>query len=174
MKYCSSLLIMLVLVGCSGQQEDDIDQFIKGPVVGARGKVDPLPEVKQFVPYVFNADSTLPDPFAPRKANVEKSKEGKLQPDLKRPKEALEAFALENLKYVGTLRKGSVSQAMIGAPDGQVYQVKAGNYMGQNFGLITKITADEILIKEIVQDASGDWVERQVPIYPQEETQVEK
>ena len=75
MKYCSSLLIMLVLVGCSGQQEDDIDQFIKGPVVGARGKVDPLPEVKQFVPYVFNADSTLPDPFAPRKANVEKSKE---------------------------------------------------------------------------------------------------
>jgi type IV pilus assembly protein PilP len=32
--------------------------------------------------------------------------------------------------------------------------------MGQNFGLITKIDESEVTLKELVQDATGDWVER--------------
>jgi len=41
-----------------------------------------------------------------------------------------------------------------------VYRVKAGNYMGQNFGLVTGITESEVQLRELVQDASGDWTER--------------
>ena len=36
-----------------------------------------------------------------------------------------------------------------------------GNFIGQNFGVVTQITDSEIVLKEIVQDdLSGDWVER--------------
>jgi type IV pilus assembly protein PilP len=46
-------------------------------------------------------------------------------------------------------------------PDNGVQQVKVGNYVGQNFGMITNITDSEVVLKEIVQDElSGDWIER--------------
>lgn len=164
-----SFILTLVLAGCGAHEGDDIDRFIKDSDNITKGKVEPLPEVKQFVPYIFNAAGDLSDPFQLRKATSGKSdNQNKLQPDFKRLKEAMENFPLENLKYVGTLKKGRQNVALMKAPDGQVYQVMVGNYMGQNYGIITRITPDEILVKEVVQDLSGDWTERQVPIYPQE------
>jgi type IV pilus assembly protein PilP len=41
-----------------------------------------------------------------------------------------------------------------------LYRVKKGNYMGQNFGVITAIDEAQISLKELVQDSTGDWVER--------------
>ena len=39
-----------------------------------------------------------------------------------------------------------------------------GNYLGQNFGIITAITENQIDLKELVQDASGDWTERKIAL----------
>ena len=85
---------------------------------------------------------------------------GGLAPDLNRRKEPLEAFPLEQLKMVGTLSQGKDTFAIVRA-DKTLYRVKKGNYMGQNFGLITDVTEGEIKLKEIVQDSAGDWAERQ-------------
>jgi len=41
-----------------------------------------------------------------------------------------------------------------------LYRVRKGNYMGQNFGVITGIDEGSIKLKELVQDSSGEWVER--------------
>jgi type IV pilus assembly protein PilP len=79
---------------------------------------------------------------------------------LNRRKEPLEAFPLEQLKMVGTLSQGNDTYALVRA-DKTLYRVKKGNYMGQNFGLITDVTESEIKLKEIVQDSAGDWAERQ-------------
>jgi type IV pilus assembly protein PilQ len=49
-----------------------------------------------------------------------------------------------------------------------VYQAKLGGYIGQNFGLIVKISEAEVQIKETVQDAAGDWVEREAKLELQE------
>lgn len=162
-------LLTLGLSGCGPREADDIDQFVKDSENIPKGKVEPLPNVQQYVPYIFDVAGDLSDPFQPRKATSSKgNNQNKLQPDLKRPREALENFPLENLKYVGTLKKGKQMVALMNAPDGQVYQVRMGNYVGQNYGLIYKITSDEVLVKEVVQDLAGDWTEREVPIYPQE------
>ena len=75
-------------------------------------------------------------------------------------KEPLEAFPLEQLKMVGTLSQGKDVYALVRA-EKTLYRVKKGNYMGQNFGLITEVTENEIKLKEIVQDSAGDWAERQ-------------
>ena len=40
--------------------------------------------------------------------------------------------------------------------DAGLYRVRIGNYMGQNFGVITKISESEITLRELFQDAGGD------------------
>ena len=91
-----------------------------------------------------------------------------MKPDLDRRKEPLEAFPLESLKMVGVLQKDKMIHAIIQAGKA-VHQVKIGNYMGQNFGIITNITESEIQLRELVQDAVGDWVERTSSLQLQEQ-----
>ena len=83
-----------------------------------------------------------------------------LQPDMNRPREPLEAYPLESLKYVGVMTRKNTSYAII-LVDGALYQVRAGNYMGQNFGVVSKVTESQLSLKELVQDAAGDWIERE-------------
>jgi type IV pilus assembly protein PilP len=60
---------------------------------------------------------------------------------------------------VGTLERGPNTQALVKADNG-LFRVKVGGYLGQNFGLVTKITGGEVVLKELVQDGTGDWAER--------------
>ena len=84
----------------------------------------------------------------------------KLAPDLTRRKEPLEAFPLESLAMVGTLERDKTIFALVRTPERDVYQVRPGNYVGQNFGVVTGIAEGEVKLKELVQDGAGDWTER--------------
>lgn len=161
------IILALSLVACSADQNEDLKQFVKDSGNGLRGKVDPLPEIKPYEPFTYNAFD-LQDPFKPRKLQPAKGTGG-IQPDLNRPKEALEAYPLENLKMVGTLQKNKTIFAIIKTPDNNLYRVKAGNYIGQNFGVISKVTESDLNLKEIVQDSAGDWTERASTIQLQEQ-----
>ncbi len=155
------MLASLLLAGCGGQEFQDLRDFVKNTGEGMRGKIPPPPEVKQYEPFVYNNDANLPDPFKPRKPELLTSgRPGLNQPDLNRPKEALEEFPLESLKMVGYLYQNKVGYAVVRDPNGVLHRVKVGNYLGQNFGRIQKITETEVDIKEMVQDSSGDWSER--------------
>lgn len=154
------------LVACSGDKGDDLDKFMATAANDMGKNVEPLPEVLPYSPLQYNADGVLSDPFKARKAA---NKSGALQPNTNRPKEALEAYPLESLKYVGSLSKNKLTYALIKTPDNTVQQVKIGNYMGPNFGLVTKIDDTSISLKEITQDdLTGDWVERTTSINLQE------
>lgn len=157
----------LLLHGCSGNEEDDLDRWMKERKTQVKGKIEPLPELKKYVPFVYNADNSLPDPFKGKGA-LDSGKNGGWKPDLSRPKEPLEFFPLENLKFVGFLQQGKRSVGLIAAPDNSVYQVRVGNYMGQNFGLVTSVSRDELTVKEMLLDVTGEYVERRVTINPQE------
>jgi type IV pilus assembly protein PilP len=152
-------LISLLLAGCGGEEYQDLRDFVKNSGAGMRGKIEPPPEVKPYEYFAYNNDINLPDPFKPRKPD-KRSGGGINQPDMNRPKEALEEFPLENLKMVGYLYRNKVGYAVIRSTDGKLYRVKAGNYVGMNFGLIKEVTDREIIIKEMVQDSVGDWTER--------------
>jgi type IV pilus assembly protein PilP len=148
----------LALAGCGGESHQDLRAWMADQGKGARGRVDPLPQIKPYEPFTYNAFD-LPDPFKPRK--IEPSKGGsKLAPDLTRRREPLEAYPLESLNMVGTLTKGKSTYALVRTPDKDVYQVSQGNYLGQNFGVIVGINDAEVRLKELVQDGSGDWTER--------------
>lgn len=160
------LALCVALSACNGDQGDDLDKFMATAANDMGKNVDPLPEVLPYSPLQYNADGVLTDPFKARKAA---NKAGALQPNTNRPKEALEAYPLESLKYVGSLSKNKLTFALIKTPDNTIQQVKVGNYMGPNFGLVTKIDDTGIALKEITQDdLTGDWVERTTSINLQE------
>lgn len=164
--------LCLGLTAC-GDQNDDLRQFVKDAGKGLRSKVEPLPQVKLYTPFTYDAFD-IPDPFKPRKLKPS-SKGGGLQPDLDRPRELLENYPLENLKMVGSLEENSVAKkapvfyALIKTPDNNVYRVKVGNYLGQNFGKIVSITETEVKLKETVEDASGNWTEQETSMTLQEQ-----
>ncbi len=154
-----------LLISCGSTEGDDLDQFMNNASKDLQAKIDPIPEVKPYIPHIYNADGTLNDPFKARKAQAGKG----IRPDLNRPKGPLEAYPLESLKYVGMLSKEKFKYALIQTPDAGVQQVKVGNYVGQNFGIVTDINESSVTLKEIVQDeTSGDWVERMSSLNLQE------
>ena len=150
--------VVCVLAGCGGESHQDLRAWMAGQGANAKGKLDPLPQMKPYEPFAYNAFD-LPDPFKPRK--IEPNKGGsKLAPDLVRRKEPLEAYPLESLNMVGTLEKGKAVYALVRTPEREIYQVRQGNYLGQNYGVIVGVADGEIRLKELVQDGAGDWTER--------------
>jgi type IV pilus assembly protein PilP len=155
---CASLL----LAGCGGDEFQDLRDFVKNAGADMRGKVEPPPEIKPYEPFSYDNSTAIQDPFKPRKADLKNATHaGQNQPNLDRPKEELEEFPLESLKMVGYLQQGRIGYAVIRSSDGKLHRVKAGNYVGLNFGQIISITDTEMKIKEMAQDGAGDWSERE-------------
>lgn len=169
MRYLSPILMVpfLFLLGCGGEEHQDIKQWMTAEAKDLRGRVLPLPEIKPF-PIVSYDSNDLIDPFSPAKVIPEKRLGGGgLVPNFDRPKEPLEAHPLESLKMVGVVRKAGVMHALIQAGDNMIHQIKAGNHVGQNFGLVTAVTEADVRVTELVQDPSGqsaDWIERQASL----------
>lgn len=159
----------LLLGGCSGEEHSDLREFVKESDKMPGGRIPPLPEVKPYEPFAYNAYD-LTDPFKPRKIEPPKTTaKGGIQPDFNRQREALEAFPLENLAMVGTLQQKGQVFALVRAPDKGLYRVSSGNYLGQNFGRIVGITETDIKLKEIVQDSGGNWEEKDQALMLQEQ-----
>ena len=155
-----ALMIALAaaLAGCGGESHQDLRAWMAEQGKGARGRLEPLPQIKPYEPFAYNAFD-LPDPFKPRK--IEPNKGGsKLAPDLARRREPLESFPLESLTMVGTLEQNKAMFALVRTPERDVYQVRVGNYLGQDYGVVTAVTESDIRLKELVQDSAGDWTER--------------
>ena len=152
-----------LLTACTGEEFGDLKAELKDKTKDLRGRIEPLPVVKPYEPVPYKVfDQT--DPFSSAKIElVTKSASsggGGLKPDLNRPKEPLEAYPLESLKMVGVLQQKKANFALVKADTG-LYRVKVGNYLGQNFGVIITITDSQIQLRELIQDAVGDWTERQ-------------
>ena len=171
MKRVALLLAALALSACDGGEQRALKAELDDLTKDVRGKVQPLPVVKPYEPVPYTAYD-LPDPFGPAKIllaakGAGQGSGGGLKPDLNRPKEPLEAFPLETLKLVGTLERERQTFGLVKADVG-LYRVRIGNYLGQNFGVITKISASEVTLRELIQDAAGDWAERESTLLLQE------
>jgi len=157
----ASYLLCLSLVACGGSDIADLQEFVAKSGEGMRGKLPPTPEIIAYQPFSYDNPNGLPDPFKPRKRDLKSGGHGgPHQPNFDRHREMLEEFPLDSLKMIGSVLIHKVNYALVRAPDGKVHQVRAGNYLGQNFGLVLTVSDSEIKIREAIQDSNGDWSER--------------
>jgi type IV pilus assembly protein PilP len=163
---------LLSACGPSGQQE--LEQWMAELKATTKPVVKPLSEPKQFNPEPYVVQGVM-DPFNISKLTLAISRDSAqnasnaemIAEQRKRRKEPLEAFPLDAMVMVGSLSKELQPTALLKIGN-LIYQVKAGNYIGQNYGLITRITETEVELLEIVQDATGDWVKRTASLDLQE------
>lgn len=159
----------LALGACSQEQQElrgwmEEQRLQAAPVTE---KIEPPKKFSSFK-YVHEGD---PDPFSPAKlaVRVGEAPASSLRPDLTRRREALESFPLESISMVGHMGDRRGSFALLQA-DGKIYQARVGNHAGQQFGVITKVSETEVRLRELVQDAAGDWVVRETALQLQEST----
>ena len=153
-------------------QSMDLRAWMEEQATSMRGAVRPLPEIKPFSTVGYVA-SGLTEPFQLSRIEPVKAGRSDFRPDLDRRREPLEAYPLESLAMVGVLRQGRTVAALVMA-DRNLYQVKVGNYMGQNFGVVTEITDAEVKLRELVEDGNGDWVDRTSSLLLQERQEAGK
>jgi len=161
------LLLGIMLMACSDNGMSDLQNFIDEVKAEKQGRVEPLPEFKPFETFVYKS-AEIKDPFTSwetRVQNVARSgNESQIHPEEHRRKEVLEGFPLSALLMMGTLEYQEEIWGLIKAPDGIVYRVKEGNYLGQNHGKIKQIFRNQMALTEIVPDGLGGWEERQTSL----------
>jgi type IV pilus assembly protein PilP len=166
--YLILIIASVLLASCGGEQHSDLRAWVKEQDSLPRGRIPQLPEVKPYQAIEYAAFD-LTDPFKPRKIEPPKGtpQNSGIQPDANRRREPLEAYPLEALKMVGVLQQKGIF-GLVKTPDNNLFQVKAGNYLGQNFGRITAVSENSIKLKEIVQDSNGNWEEKEQTLLLQE------
>ncbi|MGN8004848.1 pilus assembly protein PilP [Acidovorax sp. 22279] len=174
--FTASFLVsgLLMLVGCAPSGEDELRVWMAEQRANTKPSVQPLTEPKKFVPEAYSQDGAI-EPFNQLKLTQALKRDSSqvasnvtlIAPEMVRRKEPLEAFPLDSMAMVGSLNKSGAPIALIKV-DSLIYQVKVGNYLGQNYGKVTRITENSIQLREIAQDATGDWIERSASLDLQE------
>jgi type IV pilus assembly protein PilP len=161
----SVAVLTMSLAACTGEQ-DELTQWMEQQKREVKPSVLPLSP-----PYT---SLTSVDPFSTQKLTVALKQEARqpnsmLAAEINRRKEPLEAYPLDSMSMVGSVAKHGQPYALLKV-DNLLYQVKVGDYLGQNYGKITRITETEISLREIVQDAAGEWIERPGSLQLQEKS----
>ncbi|MEY4414760.1 MAG: hypothetical protein RIQ53_2053 [Pseudomonadota bacterium] len=172
----AGLLVVLAcaaLAGCGADQEE-LQAWMDQQRREVKPSVEPLEPPKKFSPEPYDGALSV-DPFNPQKMEVALKQETRqtsalLAAEQRRRREPLEAFPLDGMSMVGSLRSRGGPVALLRV-DGLLYQVKPGDYIGQNFGKVVRVGETELELREVVQDAAGEWVERRSTLQLQEQGQ---
>ena len=172
--WAACVLILGLLAGCGGGENEDLSTWMKEQRAKTLPKVEPIAEPVRFVPQPYQSEGNTP-PFSQEKltAALRRASDAAspsltlLTPELNRRKEPLESFPLDAMAMVGSLIRGGRPRALLKV-DNLLYQIKPGDYLGQNYGRVTRITETEVTLREIVQDAAGEWMERSATLQLQE------
>lgn len=170
----AALAALSLLAACGSSDQEEVQSWMKEQRAKMRPKVDPIPEPKKFAPQAYT-QATAFDPFSNQKLTQALRRDSAqsttstalVAPELARRKEPLESFPLDTMSMVGSLVKQGKPVALVKV-DNLLHQVRQGDYLGQNYGKIVKVGDGEVVLREIVQDAAGEWVERTATLQLQE------
>lgn len=168
-----SILLVLFLLASCYDDVSDIQQYMNEVKSGAPERIEPLPDVKDFVHINYDLESgrspfDLPSPEAIEENYV--PVQNCLAPDPRRRKQPLEKFALDNLSMKGTLGTNNQIWALIEASDGSLHRVTNDNYIGLFNGRIVSVTDNQVDITELIPDGAGCWKERMSSVFMTEDS----
>ena len=168
--------LLVLLSGCGSSSEESVRQWMVDERNQTKPHVEPIPAPKQFKPEPYT-NSAATEPFSKEKltqalrrdSNQVATNASLVAPELARRKEPLEAYPLDAMTLVGSILKEGRPVALV-MVDKLLYQVQVGSYLGQNYGRVMKIAETEVTLREIVQDAAGEWIERATTLQLQEKS----
>jgi len=166
----AAVLGLALLAGC-GSQNEELEAWMAQQRKEVKPTVQPLQPPKRFNPEAYSQAQGV-EPFSNQKLSVALKQEARqpnslLASEMNRRREPLEAYPLDSMAMVGSVVRGGRQFALLRV-ENLLYQVKVGDYLGQNYGRVTRIAETEVALREIVQDAAGEWVERPAVLQLQE------
>ncbi|RYF15597.1 MAG: pilus assembly protein PilP [Comamonadaceae bacterium] len=176
-KLLFAVLAAAALAGCDVSGDGEIQAWMQQERAATKPKIQPIAEPKPFTPESYVQEAAI-EPFSNQKLTAALKRDALqagsasaalLAPELSRRKEPLEAYPLDAMVMVGSLLKQGQPVALIKV-DNLLYQVKPGNYLGQHYGRITKVAESEVVLRELVQDPAGEWIERTATLQLQEKS----
>lgn len=172
-KLLSLMGVALTLGACADADREELRRWMVEQRAQVKPTVPPITEPKKFTPQTYTEGAAF-EPFnllkltqALRRESNQPSTSELIAPELARRKEALEAFPLDSMAMVGSMNRNGQPVALIRV-DKLLYKVRVGEYLGLNYGRITRINETEVTLREIVQDAAGEWIERVATLQLQE------
>jgi type IV pilus assembly protein PilP len=153
-------LIGLLLCACGPTEDDELRKYIEEIKARKSRPIEPIPEFQTLPKFQYPEQEIRRSPFKPIVLVNETQIDSKA-PNLDRPKQPLENFPLDALKFVGTLKEGKIIWALISQPDGTISRIKTGEYMGKNFGQVLEINNETITLVETLQ-IGGKWEKKTI------------
>lgn len=175
LKLLPLLAVAAALTACGMSEQEEVQQWMQDQRAITKPQIQPIPEPKKFSPQAYTQEAVM-EPFNNQKLVTALKKDSQqsgtqsaalLAPELNRRKEPLESYPLDAMTMVGSMVKQGQPVALLRV-DNLLYQVRPGNYLGQNYGKITKVGETEVVLRELVQDAAGEWIERTATLQLQE------
>ena len=151
---------LLLLMSACGPVEDDLHRYMHEIKTRPPKAIEPIPEFETPQKFKYPEKIERRSPFKPHAVLERRDADA---PDMNRPKQPLEAFSLDALKFVGILKEGSTIWALISQPGGTVSTVKAGDYMGKHYGQIINISENHILVRETMK-VGGLWEKKMITL----------
>ncbi len=156
------LATMMLIAACGSNSFPDLDKYMADVKARPSGHIEPIPAFTAYKTFTYSS-AGLRNPFQPPievRDITRMQKLVRVKPDTARPKEFLEQFSIDALSMVGTVQMDGTLWALIQDGERSVHRVKVGNYIGKNYGRIVELTANDMLVIEIVSNGPDEWVER--------------
>ena len=159
-------LLTMQLLACEDQASTELKTWMAQTRRQVQPPLQAVMTQQDFQAFRYEPGGRL-DPFDPKKLAAMQAANGGPQPDLARDREPLEAFPLDALNMVGSMRRTGRVIGLIEA-EKIIYQVSPGSYLGQDLGKVVAISDGAIDIDEMVQETSGIWTKRRTQLRLQE------
>lgn len=147
------------LAGCADADLGSLQARLETLRHKPKGQIAELPQMPQYVTASYDQASQR-SPFVAEQAEAVEPAAAPPRPDAERPRQPLEAFELDSLKLVGTLKTGSTLSGLVAAPDGSIHRLFKGDYLGRDYGQIASVEPRGLILRETVRDSDGSWGER--------------
>ena len=153
----AALLGAALLSACGDGEEGALRHWMASTRTAKAPPPAPLPQPTPFVPREY-AGRNAPEPFSQTKIG-DLNRVLSESPEAGRRREPLEDFPLENFKMLGAMHKRGETYGIVQV-DNKIHHVKVGQYLGQNYGRVVRITDQTIELRELVREGVGEWKQK--------------
>lgn len=147
------IILPLMISACDSDADEQLSAYIHDIKKRTAKPIEPIPVFPRLAKYSYPENDARRSPFKQKEVI---QPQDKAAPNTSRPKQPLEKFSLDELKFVGVLTQDQTTWALISQPNGEITRITIGNYMGKNFGKVISVSQTAVKLEETIK-VLGRW-----------------